>query len=520
MQTRDRIALAIVLTVSTLQVALSVDFSLPPAEDAAMLMRYAQHLASGHGIVWNVDDPPIDGATDFLFMAAISGVVRAGVSLEFATRALILAAHVVTVGFVFIAVRVVLGAPLVTAIASCAYLIFGPASSYVSTYFGAPVFAMSAAAAWLFALAIMCGSSRRWLPAVFALCSLATGLVRPEGVILAGLMLLTIILAIGWKRASKTVVWFVGIFATLGLSYFLWRWDYFGHPFPNPFYKKGGGALHFSGLKDSIYNTLKFTLPLLPLYAIGLAHRDTRRSTIAVAIPIIGFACSFVLISSEMNFAGRFQYAILPMALMAWPVAMERMLARARQTITPRQRMLAVCTFVYFLAAIGFVRLWSDDWKHYPDGRAEMGRMLRQYKDEGLRIATSEAGLLPLYSQCRSLDTWGLNDFEIARGGTITLEHLETFNPDLIVFHAYDSPSAAGITGLKGWPKMVGVLRAYVAKYGFVLAAAYGVSAEDLHYYYVRPAFAAKIDLMQRIAEVDYTWPGNGEVAKNFAKDL
>ncbi|NWF65650.1 MAG: hypothetical protein HXY38_15245, partial [Chloroflexi bacterium] len=30
-----------------------VDFTIPPFEDAAMIMRYAQHLAGGHGIVWN-----------------------------------------------------------------------------------------------------------------------------------------------------------------------------------------------------------------------------------------------------------------------------------------------------------------------------------------------------------------------------------------------------------------------------------------------------------------------------------
>jgi len=50
------------------QVARTFDFAAQPEEDAAILMRYAQHLAAGHGIVWNVGEPPVDGATDFLFM--------------------------------------------------------------------------------------------------------------------------------------------------------------------------------------------------------------------------------------------------------------------------------------------------------------------------------------------------------------------------------------------------------------------------------------------------------------------
>jgi ADP-heptose:LPS heptosyltransferase len=27
----------------------------------------------------------------------------------------------------------------------------------------------------------------------------------------------------------------------------MWRWQYFGYPLPNPFYKKGGGTLHLAG---------------------------------------------------------------------------------------------------------------------------------------------------------------------------------------------------------------------------------------------------------------------------------
>ena len=47
----------------------------PPFEDAAMVMRYANHLAQGAGIVWNVGDAPLDGATDFLFLL-ILGALR------------------------------------------------------------------------------------------------------------------------------------------------------------------------------------------------------------------------------------------------------------------------------------------------------------------------------------------------------------------------------------------------------------------------------------------------------------
>jgi len=65
---------------------LAVDWAAHPAEDAAMLMRYARHWAAGEGIVWNVGEPPVDGATDFGFLAVVALLARLGLPLEAATR--------------------------------------------------------------------------------------------------------------------------------------------------------------------------------------------------------------------------------------------------------------------------------------------------------------------------------------------------------------------------------------------------------------------------------------------------
>ena len=33
-------------------------------EDAMISMRYARHLAAGHGLVWNIGEAPIEGLLD------------------------------------------------------------------------------------------------------------------------------------------------------------------------------------------------------------------------------------------------------------------------------------------------------------------------------------------------------------------------------------------------------------------------------------------------------------------------
>ncbi|MGE5073658.1 MAG: hypothetical protein ACM3MF_09540, partial [Anaerolineae bacterium] len=43
-------------------------------DDAMVSMRYAQHLARGFGLVWNVGQPPVEGFTNPLWMLAMSGL--------------------------------------------------------------------------------------------------------------------------------------------------------------------------------------------------------------------------------------------------------------------------------------------------------------------------------------------------------------------------------------------------------------------------------------------------------------
>src|SRR4029450_3875396 len=71
---RDTAASLLLLLFVAGYVWAALDLCGRPEEDAAMLMRYSRHLAAGQGIVWNVGEKPVDGATDFLFMVALGGV--------------------------------------------------------------------------------------------------------------------------------------------------------------------------------------------------------------------------------------------------------------------------------------------------------------------------------------------------------------------------------------------------------------------------------------------------------------
>ena len=101
----DALALGALLVATAVVVATEVNLGAAPFEDAAMLMRYAANLAAGHGIVWNVGDHQLDGATDFLLVPVVAAVTKLGASVETAVRTVSLVAHFLTVSLVYLVAR-------------------------------------------------------------------------------------------------------------------------------------------------------------------------------------------------------------------------------------------------------------------------------------------------------------------------------------------------------------------------------------------------------------------------------
>ncbi len=528
---------ALLVVAVAIDAAFFVDFNVPPFEDAAMLMRYADHFAHGYGIVWNIGQHPVDGATDFLFMGAVAALIRAGVAMGRSVRALGLVSHLCTVLLVYWVNRRVWGAGTVIAFISALYLAVGTGLSYVAAFFGTPFFALFAALTWTVALILIRRTAPSdWLAALFALLALLTGLVRPEGVILGVLMLAAIVIMRGWRASRRIVAIFCVTFVLLGSLYFAWHWQYFGYPLPNPFYKKGGGLLHLDSFWESLGNLLRFGGPFLLAFLLGLRARGTAKLVIAFLVPLVGFAAAFILISNETNFGGRFQYPLWPLVLLSYYPLVGGMADEIR--ITSAKPIMTASAAVWVLTGVtvayGLLRYsmaqnctltiaqQTCGVAYESDGRYDMARMLSSYQAKGYVLATSEAGLLPLYSGWEAVDTWGLNDEWIAHHGEVTAAYLDQYKPDLIVFHAYFSPlvppKLTESNLAQDWFRMTITLKDYAESRGYVLAASFGDSPYETHYYYVRSDFPDSDKLVRAIAGMrNYFWYATGKKAINYA---
>jgi hypothetical protein len=622
----DGFLLLSVLLLAGYYLAAKVDPQAAPAEDAAMLMRYAKHLGEGHGIVWNIGEAPVDGATDFLFMAALGGLFSLGVSLEAGVRWLGFTAHFLTLIVVYFGALRMSGGRRWAAWLSAAFLAVGPGLRYSEAAFGTPFFAFFVALAWLLALYAVEWPGSTALSLGFGFASLLAGLTRPEGVLACAFMMLAVIIKLGIKQSRKILAVYLGIHLILGGAYFLWRWDYFGYPLPNPFYKKGGGLFYAHSLEQALRNTLDMSAPFWAAYLFGLAlclrpvlrlaaaplrwlgraesfaGRESRmvaaalRISLAAAVviflaaltrassplhpvlilgryspsyfafllallatilaasaaerwlarrsaaewtadrgrlearaselagmdvragvrgafflllPAAGYVLMWGLLSDEMNILGRFQYALMPMMMMSWPGFFREIAAVWPEShiwkIHPPARAFAAMLLVLLGAFILQQQYGRYLLTYQRDGRMDAARMLHAYHDKGYSMAVTEAGLLPLYSEWRAVDTWGLNDSWIAHHGGVDAAYLGRYNPEVIMFHADFSPLSPPPDSAEAgsWLGMVLTLKQYAEANGYELAAVFGSSPRDTHYYYVRPGFPDSAAIIEDIRAIE-----------------
>ena len=149
--------------------------------------------------------------------------------------------------------------------------------------------------------------------------------------------------------------------------------------------------------------------------------------------------------------------------------------------------------------------------------------MLRGFGNGKHTMAVTEAGLLPLYSEWRAVDAWGLNDPWIAHHGAVTEEYLDRYRPEVIMFHAYYSPleppgPRAERSGLgPEWFRTCRTLQSYAEGRGYRLAALFGREPDHVHAYYVRPGFPDAAPIEAAIRDFDYAWYQDGMPSANFA---
>ena len=388
-----------------------------PAEDAVILFAYSRNLALHGAITYVAGGPRVEGATDFGWMALIAGAQRLGLD-PFVFCA---AANVVCLLGLAVAL---LRLARVRVSAAGVLLVAGAAALFRPIFAAASGFSVLPNALGLALLVLFVTGQRARAASVTALCLC---LLRPDGVVFAVPLLFGLLqwTPRGARRAALVAI--ATLFLLPGALYFLWRWQYFGEPWPLPFLVKANfhrelGFLVRGSVRASLVPLLFTGVVLAPLVAVR--RRETPLLFAAlVAVPTL----FFWTVRLDQNVGARFFFYL--------PAGVAILLAFHWQALASKRILvfrLALVAYLLLLAAPQYREWLTFRYMQFGNVQA-IARALQALPQHGTLLA-SEAGFVPYNSGWPSEDPWGLNSPEFAHR-FFQAADVGKLRPDLIVTH-------------------------------------------------------------------------------------
>jgi hypothetical protein len=426
-------------------------------DDAFITIRYATHLAGGHGIVWNVGERPLEGFTGFLQMLLVAGAVKLGLDPMVFVKGLGLLMLVSTLVFMFYAggrlCTLLAGGAGALLVAATPMSIIHASSGLETASFAFGVMALATVAMLHLEKPTSIG---RW-----GICigGFVLGLVRPEGVLVSAILLAAIWLT---GRHSETLLsWIAPVLLGIlipGLVYMGWRSTYFGDLLPNTFYVKGPSASIDTGrLYDYLtsdwasfltepsvllVSTLMLLSLLVPEPSVAAIPRQYASFLL---LPGVGLAVGYAQTPLTMNFSHRFFFPIYLLLTLA-SLPMLDWIGRRFVGLRPWEKVLVLIVSFCFLGSV-----WLPEAKKDLDWARRYGKAIDNcwligetiYRavgdDNGITIVSSDAGAIPYYSRQKAIDPLGLNDRYLARRGSLDTDYIYGLAPDLLVLTSYEA---------------------------------------------------------------------------------
>ena len=213
------------------------------ADDTYIHLRFANHLASGEGIVWNKGEPPVEGSTSFLYLLMITAIEMSGIQPIWTLPYLNAFFSTILLLNVFILLQILNPKKLIINLTVTVMLgLFPPIM----------VWSASGLEVMLYAFAILLCASLYILyrkgvtsPYIAGFAFAITSFIRPECLLLfsATAVFELFVVWLSDKKVYKQSAGLIGTFFLFYLPIFLWKWSYFGYPFPNTYYAKTGGGI-------------------------------------------------------------------------------------------------------------------------------------------------------------------------------------------------------------------------------------------------------------------------------------
>lgn len=453
-------------------------------DDAFIAFRYARNLVEGQGLVFNPGER-VEGFTSLSWVLIIAAVMRAGGAPERWAPLIGAVSALATVAAVMIHLDrrapwfgIVAGLLLASSASFAAWATGGLETGW---------FTLLVTLGFLLALAVLERGTRRLVVLDAALLALAV-MTRPEALLIAAASFAAFALAAarGSLAPRRLALWLVVFAAPVG-SLVAWRWGHYGHPWPNTFAVKAGGAamlttglVYLGGAITRLHLEL-LAVPAAFAAALGTRARLPRHATPLIAGAVLPLVAFIVWLGGDFMDLYRFIVPVMPM--LAWLAAAG--LAAFGARLAPRTAWgpaLALLIVAIVIGAwgglnlratrdttrvwnrlgvdsIGLLREDARDW-------TLIGRFFASVAQGSDTLSTTAAGIIPYYSRLYTVDELGLVAADLTQyrrlaspraghGLAITGSALLRSRPQFMVGHPHvsgEAPRSANAVSVEpGW---------------------------------------------------------------------
>lgn len=417
-------------------------------DDSFISFRYARNWVEGHGLVFNAGAPPVEGYTNFLWLALTSLGMRLGFDAIHVAQALSVVAQGITLMLTFALARSHPGprraagaliAPLLL-VGQVSFLVY-PMTGMETTFFTMLV----TAGAVLLARGRHTTTGGRIVTGL-VLAALSTA--RFDGFVLA-----FVLIGARWlvDRDLRSALAVTVVIVVALAGYHAWRVGFYPTALPNTFHAKTRG-ITMAKLEAGVFYVGGWVVLVAPvlamLSALGAAtgvrgDAGGSRSLVRMLGVVVAVQVAYVIVvGGDWMPHKRFLVHVLPLVAV---LAGEGLLAVLRRVGASRA-MTAGLVFVVFVATLA---PWLDrdvldgDRTHFfqPEDARTIGVFLDRARPADDRIAIEWAGILPFHCRQPVLDTFGITDRVFAEGDHpadshgrwIEVDDLVAREPDLIV---------------------------------------------------------------------------------------
>ena len=424
-------------------------------DDSYISFRYAENLANGHGLRFNLNEQPVEGYSNLLWILLCAFLHMLGFNLPdvVPTVGTLLGIFNVTLLWALYRRR---GMPALQMLFPLLVLAgSGPVVMYAVSGMEMPLYAFLLLLV-LFSLDSVLSRGRTADYAVLVAASFMLALCRPEGmaalpIVVGAVLWLKRREASGEARWRKKLLLSLVSFAVCLGVYHIWRVTYFGEWLPTPLLSKGGGgvSLVFAWVENLRFYFVKhmyytppvgyYFIALLILSIAGLAlsrSEGGKRTTEGVAVFLV--AVYALIYFNFRDWMPGMRYHSPYIAVLLLPAAQIQAPLFAAER--PKRSMISfwlvgLAVVVLNLGVLAELRVVA----HISETSNQLcavalGKWLKKTMPADAVLATSDVGAIPYYSGLETIDIHprSLTDLYIAKNG-FSIDYVVKRNPDVII---------------------------------------------------------------------------------------